>query len=447
MAYNPYNAINAIYNYKKAWDTANKSGDTQAKNKAAQNAQVFYNQLKNNGYGNVAKELSSLDVSGAKYILDQYSAKNTGVDNQAYNTSMQGATDKNNKLAGYIDSDRTDVQGKYNDIYNYANQDITKTDEYKSTYNNIMAKYDLSALQGRNNAVASGGASNGGNIDSYAAANALRQQASLMAQGQQIAHQSGLEAANARVANVSNILNNLGVYNSGTYDAMNKTIANDANIGQQYFDNSETAKNNETARQEAYSNISGVVGDKVTKWLNSNTWNADGSLVNYNKDFQASIDELEKTLNVTIDEKERARIIEQLRVLEMARNQKIDEQGLTYGKTYKYQTTPQTEAGREFDETMKYNRDLIASEEKMNADNNKTVLAQSYAKSQENTYNMTYNQAEEAIKNGVLSDGALAIYNAYNRSQYSKTNPPPIYNANKKKSEDEWGDEGSEGAG
>ena len=259
MAYNPYSAINAIYNYKNEWNTADASGDKTKKNKAAENAQVFYKQLRDNGYGDVADQLSAVDVSGAKYILDQYSTKNSGVDNQAYSTSMQSATDKNNKLAGYIDSDRNDVQGKYNDIYNYANQDITKTDEYKSTYNNLMGKYDLSAIQGRNNAVASGGASNGGNIDSYAAANAMRQQAAITAQGQQIAHQAGLDAANARVANVSNILNNLGVYNSSTYDAMNQTIANDAGIGQQYFENAETAKNNEVARLSEQANVTGYV--------------------------------------------------------------------------------------------------------------------------------------------------------------------------------------------
>lgn len=376
MAYNPYSAINAIYNLKNDWDAANKSGDTAAKNKAASNAQVFYKQLRDNGQGKIADELSALDASGAKYILDQYSAKNSGVDNQAYNTSMQSATNKNNTLASYIDSDRNDVQGKYNDIYNYANQDVTKTDEYKSTYDNMMKKYDLSALQGRDNAVASGGASNGGNIDSYAAANAMRQQASILANGQQVAHQAGLDAYNSRISNVSNILNNLGVYNSGTYDAMNQTIANDANLAQQYFDNSETAKNNETARQEVYSNISGTVGDKVTKYLNSNIWNDDGSLVNSNQDFQAQINSLEKTLYSTKDETERARIKEQLRVLEAARNQKIDEQGLTYGKTYKYQSDKQSEAGRQFDVQSEISKQALTSEEKIAAANNQNTLDQ-----------------------------------------------------------------------
>ncbi len=354
MAYNPYSAINAIYNYKNEWDSANKSGDTQKKNKAAENAKAFYNQLRSNGYGNVADELSSVDVSGAKYILDQYSAKNTGVDNQAYNTSMQSATNKNNTLAGYIDNDRKDVQGKYNDIYNYANQDITKTDEYKSTYNSIMGKYDLSALQGRDNAVASGGASNGGNIDSYAAANAMRQQASLTAQGQQIAHQAGLDAANARVANVSNILNNLGVYNSGTYDAMNQTVNNDLNIANSYFTNAETAKNNETARLSEQANVTGYT---PTEWtikndaVYSDFLNADGTFKKEkeNIDIQALINQAKAS-----GDTETANKLAVVRYKKMMGNWGEYGQYANTGDIASFKNE-KTEAADQFDKTMDYN--------------------------------------------------------------------------------------------
>lgn len=313
--YNPYSAINAIYNYKNEWDSANKAGDTNKKNKAAENAKVFYDQLRDNGYSSVADQLSAVDVSGAKYILDQYSEKNTGVDNQAYNTSMKSATDKNNVLAGYIDSDRKDVQGKYNDIYNYANQDVTKTDEYQSTYNNMIKKYDMSALNARDNAVASGGASNGGNIDSYAAANAMRQQTSILATGQQVAHQAGLDAYNSRISNVSNILNNLGVYNSGTYDAMNQTITNDANLAQQYFENGETAKNNDVARKSEMASVTGYV---PTEWTYDNNiyLNSDGTVKSQflTDEFDATggfttiINEAKAKLATTTDATERAQL-------------------------------------------------------------------------------------------------------------------------------------------
>lgn len=241
-----------------------------------------------------------------------------------------------------IKSDRDKYYEDYNKLMSYANQDVTKSDEYKSTYDKVMGKYDLAALQGRDNAVASGSATNGGNIDSFAAANAMRQQAALTAEGQLAAHQMGLDAYQARVNNVTNILSNLGVYQKDSWAGMNDNIALRQTEAQRLFENDETAKNNEVARQEAYSNISGTVGDTVTKALNSNIWNADGTLKNSNQDYQSAINSLEEALKSTTDENEKARILDQLRVLEAARNQKIDEQGLSYSKTYKYQNAPKT---------------------------------------------------------------------------------------------------------
>ena len=364
MEYNPYSAINAIYNYKKEWDTANKAGDTKARDKAAQNAQTFYTQLRNNGKGDIADELSSVDVTGAKYILDQYSEKNTGVDNQAYNTSMQSATNKNNTLAGYIDSDRKDVQGKYNNIYDYANQDITKTDEYKSAFKNIMPEYNLKAMQGRDNAVASGGASNGGNIDSYAAANAMRQQAALTAKGQALAHQMGLDAYNARVSNVANILNNLGVYNSSTYDAMNQTVNNDLNIANSYFTNAETAKNNETARLVEQANVTGYV-PKQWQYSNNPYFNSDGTLNSaYTSEafdntggFTTIINNAKSKLATTTDPTERANLEATINYATQAKAYKTlnNPQYAQYAHEVSAVTPDKTETGRQFDKTMDYN--------------------------------------------------------------------------------------------
>ena len=290
-------------------------------------------------------------VDGVSYWSD------TSVLDNAFNDYVQRTSsldDKNNhgintkidQMWGTIQSDRDKYYSEYDKTSNYVHQDVTKTDEYKSAFDNIMPAYDLKAMQGRNNQLASGSSSNGGNIDSYAAANALRQQAALKAQGQQLAHQIGLETYNARVNNARNILSDLGVYQKDSWNAMSGVINQQQTEAQRLFENDQTAKNNEAARQEVYSNISGTVGDKVTKYLNSNIWNDDGSLVNENTDYQAQINTLEQALNSTTDENEKARITEQLRVLESARNQKIDEQGRTEGKTYKYQGNPRTEASK-----------------------------------------------------------------------------------------------------
>jgi hypothetical protein len=158
-----------------------------------------------------------------------------------------------------------------------VNRDVTKTDEYQSTYKNIMGKYDMSAMQGRNNAIASGGASNGGNIDSYAAANAMRQQMAITAQGQALAHQLGLDTYNARVNNARQLLSELGVYQKDSWAEMRNGIGLQQDESQRLFENSETAKNNEVARLVEQSKVSGYTPAKWT-YDNNIYLNSDGTV-------------------------------------------------------------------------------------------------------------------------------------------------------------------------
>lgn len=381
MAYNPYSAIDGIYNAKIEWDKANKAGDEAGKSKAHENALVYYDQLRNNGYGAVADELNAVDATGAKSLRDQYSTKNSGYDNVGYSTSMQSASDKNNTLAGYIDSDRNDVHGKYNDIFNYANQDITKTDEYKSTYDNLMKKYDMSALQGRDNAAASGAASNGGNIDSYAAANAMRQQASITAQGQQVAHQAGLDAYNSRISNVTKILSDLGVYNSGTYDAMNQTIENDRNIANDYFNNAETAKNNEVARLSEQASVTGVVPNKWS-YENNIYLNADGTVRDefMTAEFDATggfttiINEAKAKLAKTTDPTERANLQATIDAATQAKALKTFSRPeyAKYAHEVQAVSGAPTQSRREFEMQDATSRAALETEENINTADNQT---------------------------------------------------------------------------
>ena len=248
MAYNPYNAINAIYNYKKNWATANEAGNEEAKKKAAENAQVFYQQLRDNDYGKVADELSALDESGAKYIVDQYKPKST------IETNNLKSNEVNRENAGLFD--------KYNATYD----ELTKTnpfttDEAKA----ILGKYSLAGLQARDNATASGGASNGGNIDSYASANAMRQQASLISQGQQTV----LNSHQQKIDNIRGLLSDMGV-----------------NIDR-VFNQDETSKNNDVARKSEIASVTGYAPDE---WVVSNNpyMNDDGTIKEQYKDIDFS---------------------------------------------------------------------------------------------------------------------------------------------------------------
>lgn len=267
MAYNPYSAVNAIYKLKGQWANADNAGDTAAKNDAAAKAQAYYNQLRSNGYGDVADELTASNYTQAKAINDKWANVSdtvtgtfkSGVDNPAYNQSMTAASKKNDDYFETVKSDHSNVNSKYNDIFNYANSDVTKSDEYKSSFKNIMPSYTLAAMQGRDNEAASGAASNGGNVDSFAAANAMRQQAALTAKGQQLAHQAGVEAYQARIQNARNILSDLGVYNSSVYSAMSDSVNNDRAIANDIFNNEQTSLNNDVARKSEIASVTGYI--------------------------------------------------------------------------------------------------------------------------------------------------------------------------------------------
>ena len=295
MAYSPYNDIKSVYDAKVAWGNATTDEERQRQNELATKARQA---LEANGYGYLANRVSAEGANAdmVKKILDEWSPNvdtttgdfKTGVDNPAYNRVITSASNKNDVKFDTITSDHANVNSKYNDIYGYANSDVTQTDEYKSSFKNIMPSYTLSALQGRENEVASGGASNGGNVDSFAAANAMRQQTAITAKGQALAHQMGLEAANARVQNVRGILADLGGYNSSVYSAMDNSINNDRGIASDIFNNEQTALNNDVARK---SEIAAVTGYAPDEWVVSNNpyMNEDGTIKDRYKDVDFSI--------------------------------------------------------------------------------------------------------------------------------------------------------------
>lgn len=280
MAYNPYADIEKVYNAKVGWNKATTEEERKRQNEIATAARK---NLEAYGYSDVVNQISAsgADATATRKVLEQYAPKETpnttNVNNPAYNDRVTAASQKNDISFDTIKNDHSNVNTKYNQLYNYANQDVTQTDEYKSAFENIMPSYTLKAMQGRDNELASGAASNGGNIDSYAAANALRQQSALTAKGQALAHQMGLETYNSRISNVNNILSNLGVYNSGVYSAMNDNINNDRNIANDVFNNEQTAFNNEVARLSEQASVTGTV---PIKWSYDNNiyLNSDGTV-------------------------------------------------------------------------------------------------------------------------------------------------------------------------
>ena len=247
MAYDLYSDIQKVFNAKVGWNNATTDEERKKQNEIANAARK---NLEAHGYSDVANQISAsgADATATRKILEKYAPTAT------VETNNLKSNEVNRENAGLFD--------KYNQSY----EDLTKTNPFTTEEAKaILGKYSLAGLQARDNAAASGGASNGGNIDSYAAANAMRQQAALIGQGQS----KVLDAHQQKIDNVRGLLSDMGV-----------------NIDR-VFNQDETAKNNDVARK---SEIAAVTGDVPIEWVISNNpyLNSDGTIKDQYKDVDFS---------------------------------------------------------------------------------------------------------------------------------------------------------------
>lgn len=491
MAYNPYSATNAIYRLKGQWNKANEANDAEGKNAAAEKAQAYYEQLKKNGYSDLADELASSGEAAAKSINDKWAktgktatrgylyslGKSRGMsnsdidgligwDNQSGEVSFGGK--KIGKPDAVVDGtsyfgDTGKLDSAFNDYIersgnvrpkptavNQENENLFR--RYKQEYDDlkgtnpftteeakaILSKYDLAGLQGRDNAVASNAGSNGGNIDSFAAANALRQQASLVSQGQQAV----LSAYQQKLDHARSLLSDMGV-----------------NIDRVY-NQDETTKNNEVARNSEIASVTGYTPDdwafKNDAFL-KNFVGDDGKLKpEYEStDFQALINNAKAKGDMALANK-----------YAILRAKKIFDNVSKYGQylnqgDISYLRPQKTEAARQFDEqiaqadrALKSESDLKGAEleaqrqmnaaeldaqKQMNADNNQNSLDQIKTTAEYNAKpSLTAKQAATAIANGEKSQAVIDAYNYWYGTNYTAENPPTAGQSSNGGTTDDW---------
>lgn len=491
MAYNPYSATNAIYRLKGQWNKANEANDAEGKNAAAEKAQAYYEQLKKNGYSDLADELASSGEAAAKSINDKWAktgktatrgylyslGKSRGMsnsdidgligwDNQSGEVSFGGK--KIGKPDAVVDGtsyfgDTGKLDSAFNDYIersgnvrpkptavNQENENLFR--RYKQEYDDlkgtnpftteeakaILSKYDLAGLQGRDNAVASNAGSNGGNIDSFAAANALRQQASLVSRGQQAV----LSAYQQKLDHARSLLSDMGV-----------------NIDRVY-NQDETTKNNEVARNSEIASVTGYTPDdwafKNDAFL-KNFVGDDGKLKpEYEStDFQELINNAKAKGDMALANK-----------YAILRAKKIFDNVSKYGQylnqgDISYLRPQKTEAARQFDEqiaqadrALKSESDLKSAEleaqkqmnaaeldtqKQMNADNNQNSLDQIKTTAEYNAKpSLTAKQAATAIANGEKSQAVIDAYNYWYGTNYTAENPPSAGQSSNGGTTDDW---------
>ena len=470
MAYNPYAAVNAIYNLKGQWTAADKSGDTKKKKAAEDVAKTYYDELRIKGYGDIADSLSGANYADAKRINDAWAKynKTNGTDyiktlGKSYGLndseltgllSYDGITGQMSLGGNVIGTPDAMVDGvsywsdtaKLDDAFNnYINKSGTVRSnnamisqenqklferlagEYEDLKNenpfetevgkSILSKYDLSALQGRENAMASEAGSNGGNIDSFAAANALRQQTAIVNQGRDAA----LAAHQQRIDNARALLSDMGVHIDRVYNQ------------------DETSKNNQVARDVSVSEVTGVVPDSMT-YKNNPYFNSDGTLAaayntaefDANGGFQRIINDATEKLKTTTDANERANLEATINYANQARNYKIKNSPAhgqwahTVVATAPTATAPYRISQAELDNAVKINDANNAATEKLTqmeinaqkqmnaADNASAEIIAGMKNANESNYQTAYDEAYKTVSKSTPEDRDEAKQTAYN---------------------------------
>ena len=297
MAINPYAEMQKVYNAKIAWGNATTDEERAKQSDIANKARTT---LSNYGYKDLADKISADGATAetVKRVMDGYAKTNkvatrpylyslgqkygmsssdidkiiswdddTGqvslggrvvgtpdivVDGVSYwsdPSKLDKAFDSHIAATGTTRPKETTVNQENEKLFKslYGEYDhLVKTNPFETeTGKSILAKYDLAGLQGRDNEVANGASSNGGNIDSFAAANALRQQTSLVNQGQMAV----LEAHQQKLDHARSLLSDIGVHIDRVYNQ------------------DETSKNNDVTRK---SEIASVTGHTPTEWTLQN---------------------------------------------------------------------------------------------------------------------------------------------------------------------------------
>ena len=144
---------------------------------------------------------------------------------------LDAYADSNDRLNGAIryDAQGNVISGLNTEHYNIGRNQLDYINNFDVTkqpyYQGIMDQYKLGGYNAAQGEYANGAANNGGNIDSYAAANANRQQLAFTTAGQQAALQAAQQNANNWQTLYSQMSNDL--YNQGQMSMQTLGIARD----------------------------------------------------------------------------------------------------------------------------------------------------------------------------------------------------------------------------
>lgn len=269
-------------------------------------AKQYYDSLKANGYEYLANELANTDYAGGLKLLQSipqtpqlpqnqytYNTGNAYTSKNAPSSYMQSMMDvispymqQTNAAADAYASQLGDLYSRYgsamdtntaryNDFWNQSSQygqaqsaryddyyNYLKTNDYTKTpyYDSIMSTYGLKGQNAADNAVADLSAENAGNIDSYAAANAKRQQLAFTNAG----NAAALNAYDQQLGYMLNSLQSLGVDMTNLQANQVNALTSEANRNAAMLDSYVSGQNGLVAAQaQQGANMANVIGNAL----------------------------------------------------------------------------------------------------------------------------------------------------------------------------------------
>lgn len=280
--YNPYEDAKNILKYKGNYHTAKQMGTNYDQYKEA--AKPYYQNLRFNGYGDLADQFEQSDFIKAQelfkglkqdttvddYFADLYSktaeSQSTPKISQAAEDMWNAWNNTNTTLNGNeIKYDRNGnvASGLNVDHYNTGRNQLGYLNNFDVTaqpyYQGIMNSFQLQGNNAARGEQAAGAANNAGNIDSYAQANANRQQLAFTSKGLEAA----LAAANQNQKNWQTLYDSM----TGHLDNMGNQNANVLNAYQNIYSTDSLERQNtlntaaELAKQEMQSKIDKYLAD------------------------------------------------------------------------------------------------------------------------------------------------------------------------------------------
>lgn len=421
-------SLNEILNYKDMYNKSKQTGDVQGMKNAADNAKKYYQQLNSYGRNDMANKLAAADYNEASGIVKNYAKKgNTefrpymyslgekyglskrDIDNQIKFDNDTGEISFGGQKIGnptaisdgksYFEdtskldkafSDYVDKSGKtwsndtvYGQNMQNATQNLQDTYNTKSNRSNELWGYvksdpfetktadairEIYGIKGDNaskNSIASGASENGGNIDSFAQANANRWKAYYNS----LANQNIMDYKKNNVADMRNVIND--------------DVANALNITNQQMSAAQGAENtrqNEFQRNYNKAQLMGYWDDVMntggTMSYKNAYLNDNGTLKDPSIDYQAIEDNLQAKLNnPSISDNERRSLIKQINDVREARQIKVNNvdgyQKYLNTLLYPSETRDQTAAERQAE----FNRRQTALNNEVDRESKKSAVS------------------------------------------------------------------------